>query len=197
MFLFYRFDENDKNAATTPSGKETSSYCHPKSPNITFSILPSIDKKTFPIFNDFLKCGYIEKFDAFLILTNDMFDKRHFVFAKTVGKSSNKPVFFVRTKFDNNNNSQGVEEESKEESALIKLRKSFAKKLKEFELNESEIYVISNYQPDKWDFLKLTNAIEAALPSQKGRFSKIPIIQKLIALEKFHNFLEGTKYCMS
>ena len=187
------FEENDKNAATTPSGKEISSYCHPTSPNIIFSILPSIHKKTFPIFNDFLQCGYIEKFDAFLILTNDMFDKRHFAFAKTVGKSSNKPVFFVRTKFDNNNSSQGVEEESKEESALLKLRKSFAKKLKEFELNEREIYFISNYQPDKWDLLKLTNAIEAALPSQKGRFSKIPIIQKLIALEKFHHFLEEDK----
>mgnify|MGYP002803819842 FL=1 len=135
----------------------------------------------------------MEKFDAFLILTDDTFDKRHFAFAKTVGKSSNKPVFFVRTKVDNSNKSHGVENESKEEALFLKLRKTLAKKFKEFELYESEIYFISNNQPDKWDFLKLTNAIEAALPSQKGRFSKIPIIQKLIALEKFHHFLEGTK----
>ena len=118
-----------------------------------------------------------------------MFDRRNLIFAKLV-KSKNKPVFFVRTKLDNNNNAMKNEESHE-------LRTSFAAKFKDFRLDETEIYIISTHHPVKWDFLKLTEAIEAALPSQKGCLSKIPVIQKLTALKTFHNYLEGTQYCMS
>ena len=97
-----RFQEKDENAAKKSKGKETSSYFHPASPNIKFSIFPSIGQETFPHFKEFLDLVDVKEFDAFLILTAEKFDKRHLIFAKGA-KSINKPILFVRTKVDNSN----------------------------------------------------------------------------------------------
>jgi hypothetical protein len=188
-------EEKDGNAATTYNGKETLSYFHPTSPAIHFSIFPSIGQETFPHLKEFLDYADVEEFDAFLILTAEKFDKRHLIFAKGV-KSINKPVFFVRTKVDNNNPEED-EDECKEKTTVNELRMGFVEYLKKFDFTKDDIYMISNKQPVIWDFLKLVKALEAALPSQRGRFTKIPMIMKLFALEKFHNFLQGTKCCMA
>ena len=182
--------ENDKSAARTPNGKETFAFSHPTYPNIIFSILPNIDQKTFSNLKEFVECTNIEKFDAFLIFTAEMFDNRNLSFAKLV-KSKTKPVFFVRTQLDSNSDPEGGKEKCKDETALHQeLRTSFAERVKRFHFNENEFFIISTHDPVKWDFLKLTEAIGAALPSQKGCFTKIPIVQKLIALKTFQNYLE-------
>ena len=188
--------EKDENAAKTPNGKETFTFSHPTSPNIIFSILPNIDQKTFPNLKEFVECTDIEKFDAFLIFTAEMFDNRNLSFAKLV-QSKGKPVFFVRSQLDNHNDPEGGEEKWEEKTTLHhELRTSFAEKFKRFHFNENEFFIISAHDPVKWDFLKLTEAIVSALPSQKRCFSKIPVVQKLIALKTFQDYLEGIEYFM-
>jgi GTPase Era involved in 16S rRNA processing len=151
-----------------------------------------MDAETFPAVRLFLEYVEIEKFDAFLIFTAEKLNKRHMILAKEI-KSRNKPFFLVRTKIDNDDNAEKREEEFNEEAMLRELRASFAENLKEFLCDENDLYLISNHHPEKWDFLKLMTAITDALPSpQKVCFSKIPKIQKLIALENFQNFLQGT-----
>ncbi|CAB3991640.1 interferon-inducible GTPase 5-like [Paramuricea clavata] len=182
--------ENDRNAArkgecVETTSKESTSYSHPGNPNIKFSILPSIDQATFPAFQSSLDYAEIEKFDAFLIFTAGKFTKRHLEFSKII-KSSNKPLFFIRTKIDNDNHP----EKRKEREIKVRL----AKNLKELHCREYEIYLISNNHPNKWDFYKLAKAIADSLPSpQKEFFNKIPKIQELLAFKKFQNFLKETE----
>ena len=128
----------------------------------------------------------IENFDAFLVFTAEKFSNRHLLFAKAV-KSSKKPFFFIRTKFDFLAENQG--ENFSEEKMLLERKASLAK---DFQSEEIEIYMISNLHPEKWDFSKLTKAIADALPSaQRTCLCKIPIVQKFIALDSLQLFLKG------
>ena len=193
MFFFFRLEENDKTAtegerAETKSkgkGKECTSYCHPKNPNINFSILPNMDSKTSNAFDRYLESIEIERFDAFLIFTAEDFTKKHVKIAKKI-KPSNKPFFFIRTILMH-------PEDFNKEAMLKELRASLDEHSKELDCREYDTHLISNLHPYKWDFLKLTKAIADAFPSlQKVSFSKIPKIEELIAWEKFQNFLKGT-----
>ena len=136
----------------------------------------------------------IEKFDAFLIFTAEEFTKNLLVFAKKIA-TSNKPLFLIRTKIDKSDETKKETEEFNEEM----LRKNLKKRLEEnskdakFDHSKHQIYLISNRQPDKWDFSILVKNIAQTLPSlQKESFSKIFMMRNLDALEIFQNFLKGT-----
>lgn len=167
--------------------KETSiSYSCPENPNISFTILPSVDNTTFPAFKPFLDHVKVENFDAFLLFTAEKFSNRHFIFAKAI-KSIRKPFFFIRTMIDQQAEKQG--KESSEEKMLLERKASLAK---DFNSDESEMYLISNSHPQKWDFPKLTKAIVDALPAaQKKSFFKISKVQKLIKWSDIQTFLKG------
>jgi hypothetical protein len=150
-----------------------------------------LEKKTGSSFKRFLEAIKPERFDAFLIFTADEFNVRLVKVAKKI-KPSNKRFFFIRTKFDVNND-PGKGEKFDEKAILTKVRASLDEHTKELDCREYEIHLISNLHPYEWDFLKLTKAVVDALPSpQKECFSKIPKIQELIGLETFHNFMAGT-----
>ena len=182
-------DENATKEAhekTSSTGKEASiSYSVPENPNITFTILPSVDNTTFPAFKPFLDFVEIKKFDAFLLFTAEKFTSRHFIFAKAI-KSSEKPFFFIRTKIDRQAEKW---RECDEEKMFLERRASLAK---DFDSDESKMYLISNDHPQKYDFPKLTKAIVDALPAaQKRSFFKISKVQKMITWNDLQTFLKG------
>ncbi len=148
-----------------------------------------MDSKTRNAFERYLESIEIERYDVFLIFTAaENFTKKHVKIAKQI-KPSDKPLFFIRTKFDNDNHPEDINKKE----MLRELRESLDEHSKELDCREYETHLISNLHPYKWDFLKLTKAIADALPSpQKVSFGKIPKIEELIALEKFQNFLKGT-----
>ena len=79
--------------------------------------------------------------------------------------------------------------ESSEEKMLLERKASLAK---DFNSDESEMYLISNNHPQKWDFPRLTKAIVDALPAaQKKCFFKISKVQKLIKWSDIQTFLKG------
>ncbi|CAB4030585.1 interferon-inducible GTPase 5-like [Paramuricea clavata] len=181
-------DENAARKGVEMTSKESISYSQAENPNLKFSILPSIDQETFPAFQSFLEYVEIEKFDAFLIFTAEMFNKRHVILTKKI-KSSNKPIFLIRTNIENHNHA----EDPNEEKIFQEIKEGLVENLKEVHSDENKTYLISNNHPDKWDFEKLAKAIADSLPSPKKEcFNKIPKIQNLIAMENFQNFLKGT-----
>ena len=63
---------------------------------------------------------------------------------------------------------------------------------KDFDSDESEMYLINNNHPQKYDFPKLAKAIVDALPAaQKRSFCKISKVQKLITWSNLQTFLKG------
>lgn len=195
-------EENDVNAAKTRDPAETEgdksiSYSHQDNDNLVFTILPDMNRmKGATALRRFVYLFKIEKFDAFLIFTADEFTKKILIFADKIA-SSNKPLFFVRTKVDLDGESMQDTGEFKERMRA-KLRKRLKENSQDTEsLNcaEYDIFLISNRSPDKYDFFELVKAITQALPSpQKESFRKISMIQEIDAFENFQNFLKGIAY---
>ena len=171
---------------STNNDKESISYIHPDNPNIIFTIFTLKDNDKDGLRRS-LESIETQIFDVYLIFTADEFTKKEVLVARKVGLAERK-FFLVRTKFDNHI----LPEEFDKEKLVTKLRQSLHKP-RLYDFSDCEIHLISNLEPYKWDFLKLTKAIADALPPvQRARFSKIPHVKELVALEKFHNFLKGT-----
>ena len=173
---------------STSNDKEATSYFHPDNPNIIFSIFTLRDNDKDGLKRS-LESIETEIFDVYLIFTAGEFTKKEVLVARKIGLFEKK-FFLIRTKFDNHI----LPEEFNKEKLVTKLRQSLHKP-RVHDFSDCEIHLISNLEPYKWDFLKLTKAIADALPSgsvQRARFSKIPHVKELVALEKFHNFLKGT-----
>ena len=145
-------------------------------------------------FERFVDSLSIEKFDAFLVFTAEEFTKNLLLFAKKI-VSSKKPLFLIRTKIDKSDGTKKETEEFNEEILRKNLKERLEENSKEtkFDYSKHQIYLISNSDPGKWDFLNLVKNIAQALPSlQKESFSKIFLMRNLDALEKFQNFVKGT-----
>ena len=74
-----------------------------------------------------------------------------------------KSFFFVRTKIDVDVRAQSRKRSFNEEAMLMKIRRNCVVKIGDLLSNEEEVFLISNHEIDKWDFVRLTLAILDAL----------------------------------
>ena len=195
--FFSRLDEDENKAEQTgdcavkttfkSDDKGCTTFSHPEHPKINFSIFTRTSGGTNNAFQRYCESIKTEKFDVFLIFTYDDFSRKSVTVAKQI-VLGNKPLFFVRTKFDNCN----LPGEFNKKELLTTLRVSLSEHSKVFDCSVYDIHLISNLNPYKWDFLKLVKAIADILPAPKrASFCKIPHVKELIALENFHSFLKG------
>ena len=109
----------------------------------------------------------LEEYDAFLVFTASRFTENDLKLALKIVKEVKKKVFFIRSKIDHsvNDERKGKLREFNEKETLTRIRSEFLESLGDLLTNEQDIFLISNYDPDKWDFARLTQAILDALPS--------------------------------
>ena len=100
----------------------------------------------------------LEKYHAFLVVTTSRFTKNDSLLAEKI-RSMKKSFFFVRCKIDVDVKNESRKQSSKEEATLMKVRRSCSKNLGDLLSNQEDIFLISNHEPDKWDFVRLTEAI--------------------------------------
>ena len=74
-------------------------------------------------------------------------------------KSLGKLFFLVRTKIDVDLKAMTGKAAIDEKETLQKIRKSSMEKVKDLISNEEEIFLISNYDKNKWDFSRLKNVV--------------------------------------
>ena len=107
----------------------------------------------------------LEKFDAFLILTGGRFTDHDLKLAEKI-KSINKNFFLIRTKIDASVEAERKGKRSFNEKAMLqKIRSYCAENLGNLLSDVRDIFLISNYERDKWDFARLLQAILDALPT--------------------------------
>ena len=77
-----------------------------------------------------------------------------------------KSFFFVRTKIDidiwNNDQTKNI----KEDATLSEIREDCLANLRSFGADDEVVFLISNLQPIKWNFARLTEAILDGLPTR-------------------------------
>jgi hypothetical protein len=164
-FLLFRLKKNDDGAAkvgVVEATTEPTEYQHPRNEKIIFVDLPGIGTPGYPDLETYCKKVDLEKYDTFLIFSATRFTQNDLVLAKKV-KSIGKSFFFIRTKIDVDCTPHNGETINEEE-ILEQIRNNCMIYVKGLISSERNIFLISNYHKDKWDFDRLIEAISDALP---------------------------------
>ena len=94
----------------------------------------------------------------YLIFTATRFTKNDLELAKKV-RSIGKKFFFIRTKIDESVCAERRKRSFDEEAMLTKIRRYCLESLGDLLTDEQDIFLISNHEPEKWEFARLTQAI--------------------------------------
>ena len=141
---------------------EPTYYPHPTCPNIKFCNLPGIGTPNYPDLESYCKKVKLEKYHTFLIFTALRFTENDLKLAKKI-REIKKKFFLIRTKIDENVRAEKRKRSFNEGAMLEKIRRNCVESLGDLLSNERDIFLISNHDPDKWDFARLTQAILDAL----------------------------------
>ena len=169
MVVFHNFSlsDDDKGAAKTGETQttmEVKSYLHPTNPKITLYDLPGIGTPEFPV-STYCEKVNLNNYDIFLIFSMKRFTENDLILAKKI-KDLEKTFFFVRTHIDVDYNNAQRRKTFNEESMLANIRKECWDHLKDvsYMMTEAKVFLISNHDPNRWDFPSLTTSILKALP---------------------------------
>lgn len=164
--ILFRLSDEDQGAAkvdVTEATTEPTTYEYPGNPMITLVDLPGIGTPKFPDLQTYCEKVGLEKFDAFLIFTASRFTNFDLDLAKKV-KSLGKSFFLIRTKIDVDLMPKKGKATINEDAVLRKIRSDCMANTTDLISNAEDIFLIGNYDKDKWDFDRLVEAIVNALP---------------------------------
>uniref|UniRef100_A0A3Q0RTY3 IRG-type G domain-containing protein n=1 Tax=Amphilophus citrinellus TaxID=61819 RepID=A0A3Q0RTY3_AMPCI len=115
-------DEDDGAAPTgvVESSKDPKAYFHPDYPNVILWDLPGIGTMKFPA-DEYLKHIEFEKFDFFIIISDTRFTENDLKLVQEIQKKKKK-FYFVRSKIDNDLNTERRKFRYSEERTLRKIR---------------------------------------------------------------------------
>ena len=171
LSLLSRLNDKDVGAAkvgVVETTAEAMKFKHPGNENIVFVDLPGMGTIKFPEKTYCKKVG-LKDYDTFLILTTCRFTENDLKLAKIV-KEMGKPFFLIRTKIDHDVTPNDTEQRRapiNEQEVLEEIRSYCYANVKDLIHSEVDIFLISNYQREKWDFDRLIEAIENVLPDRQ------------------------------
>ncbi|XP_067852873.1 interferon-inducible GTPase 5-like [Heptranchias perlo] len=157
-------DEGAAETGVTETTMEPTRYPHPNLPNVYFWDLPGIGTTKFPA-NKYLKEIKFERYEFFIIISDCRFTENDTELAKEI-KRLGKNFYFVRSKIDNDLNSMKRMKVNGEEE-LEKIRNDCVRKLQEAEIPSPSVFLISNFEPNLYDFKQLNEALEDDLQNIK------------------------------
>ena len=158
----YDDDDGAAEVSVTECTTEPTAYNHPTNHNIKFWDLPGIGTPNYPDLETYCEKVNLEKYHTFLIFTASRFTENDLELAKKV-REIKKTFFFIRTKIDESVRAENRKRSFNEGAMLEKIRRNSVESLGDLLSNERDIFLISNHDPDKWDFARLTQAILDAL----------------------------------
>ena len=162
MWLFSRLYDEDEGAAAVDvieCTREPTAYDHPINTNIKFWDLPGIGTPGYPDLETYCEKVQLEKYHTYLIFTATRFTKHDLNLAKKI-RSIDKKFFFIRTQIDESVRAERRKKRSfDEETMLKKIRRDCLERLGDLLSNEKDIFLISNQEPENWEFARLTEAI--------------------------------------
>ncbi|XP_015768739.1 PREDICTED: interferon-inducible GTPase 1-like [Acropora digitifera] len=141
---------------------EPTPYGHPTSPNIVLWDLPGIGTPNYPDLETYVQNVQLEKYHTFLIFTYPRVTINDLLLAEKI-RSMKKSFFFIRTKIDVDVRAGSRLPSFNENAMLMAIRRDYAENLGDLLSNEEDLFLISNHEVGKWDFLQLTQAILDAL----------------------------------
>lgn len=156
-------DEKAAKVGVTETTTVPTAYDHPSNPKIKFWDLPGIGTPNYPDLDTYCRKIPLERYHAFLIITANRFTVNDLKLARKA-RSMEKNFFFICTKIDENIRAEKRKQTFDEDAVLEKIRCYCSESLLDMLSDESDIFLISNHYPSKWEFARLAEAILDALP---------------------------------
>ena len=144
-------------------------YPHPSNPNICFWDLPGAGTTAFPK-DDYIDKMHFENYDLFILVCAERFREIDMWLAKEIDRRG-KDMIFIRTKVDEDvlNWNRGRSNKCDKESILSKIREDCLKNLKRGNITDPIIFLISNFETNKWDFPLLSEILVDNWKSLKNK----------------------------
>ena len=152
-----RFRHNDGDAAETCTIETTTEpreYKHRDDSKICFVKLPAIHTWDLQTFREEFA---LENYEMFFFITSTSFTEKELKLAKQM-KLKGK-IFLIRTMIDIDMINQDLDDSQ----ILDDIRKPLYTSADDLTSSENEIFLVSNYHTNKWDFDRLITAISEEL----------------------------------
>nr|XP_028598324.1 interferon-inducible GTPase 5-like [Podarcis muralis]XP_028598326.1 interferon-inducible GTPase 5-like [Podarcis muralis] len=143
-------------------------YTHSNYPKVKFWDLPGIGSPDFSP-DSYLQKVDFQRYDFFIIVGSERFRSNHIDLAQAIQKMEKK-CYFVRTKVDSDlsNMERSYPNTFNAEEVLEMMRNDFKKQLEKcFRNTIPQVFLISSWDLDMYDFPRLVETLEKDLPSLK------------------------------
>uniref|UniRef100_A0A8C6U002 IRG-type G domain-containing protein n=1 Tax=Neogobius melanostomus TaxID=47308 RepID=A0A8C6U002_9GOBI len=142
---------------------ERTEYIHPKNDNIRIWDLPGIGTVNFTA-DKYIKEMEFEKYDFFIIVSNDRFRENDAKLAKEIQKM-NKKFYFVRSKIDQNITSEKEEDSNTKEEEVLKEVRDYC--TEEAGLESPKVFLVSGFKLHLYEFKDLWKTLDVELPKHQ------------------------------
>ncbi|XP_058867208.1 interferon-inducible GTPase 5-like [Acipenser ruthenus] len=193
---FRGLGDEDKGSARTgviETTREVAVYQHPSLPTIRLWDLPGIGTPDFRP-ERYLEDVNLERYDFFIIVASERFKENHALLARSIG-SMGKKFYFVRTKVDSDLASSRRQQPSSfnEAGILDRIRGDCARSLERSGAGCASVFLISGFEPHKYDFTRLRDTLERELEGYKRHVFLLALPNLSCAyVEKKKQALSGT-----
>lgn len=148
---------------------EPTPYPHPKIKSVTYWDLPGTGTPNFKA-SEYLNKVQFRRYDFFIIIASERFKENHILLAREIQKM-NKKFYFVRSKIDRDlrDSQERRPKTFNEKEILDKIRQDCVNSLKDNlnNIKSDSVFLVSSFQPKKFDFSRLLKTFEDQLPSHK------------------------------
>ncbi|CAB4045175.1 interferon-inducible GTPase 5-like, partial [Paramuricea clavata] len=120
--------------------------------------MPGIGTRTYPNLQVYCKKFDLKSYDTFLILTATRFTQFDLELALKI-KSMGKSFFLIRTKIDVDEDNEKRKRKPNIEEMLRKIQANCYENVKDLGISNDEIFLISKHDTNKWDFVRLVQAV--------------------------------------
>nr|XP_056702330.1 interferon-inducible GTPase 1-like [Euleptes europaea] len=163
------FDEEAAKTDVIEGTIEPVGYPLPAFPHVTIWDLPGIGTPRFKAEEYLEKVNY-SQYDFFIIVASNRFTISDIQLSHAVQKME-KRFYYVRSKMDVSIKNEKMKPDFIEEATLQKIRKYCLDNLVQAGLSSPEIFLISNWYPDKYDFPHLQRTLENEMEDFERRAS--------------------------
>ncbi|KAJ8287658.1 hypothetical protein COCON_G00003170 [Conger conger] len=164
-------DDDDPRAAktgVTETTQEIIAYDHPTAPTVRLWDLPGIGTPTFQP-QRYLEDVGLTKYDFFIIVASERFRECHVTLASCVAQAGKK-FYFVRNKVDNDLEASARRRGRmglSEEAVLREIRDDCKAGLQRIGAGQPQVFLLSCFQPQSFDFALLHETLERELEGHK------------------------------
>ncbi|XP_060113693.1 uncharacterized protein LOC132585834 [Heteronotia binoei] len=167
------FDEEAAKTDVIEGTMEPTGYPHPTFQNVTIWDLPGIGTPNFKA-EEYLERVNYRRYNFFIIVASNRFTD-YDIQLSHAAQEMGKQFYYVRSKMDNSIKNEKIKPDFNEEATIQKIRKYCLNNLVEAGVLSPEVFLISSWYRDKYDFPLLRRTLENVMDESHERSTELSL----------------------